>query len=69
MELKNLIKVRRIAVLAVAANVLAALAIAFVLPGELRGLLPVFALTVPLLTTALLESVAEKRLGRDALAV
>lgn len=68
MELKNLIKVRRLALVAVVANLIGLVVAALVLPRELRVIVPVLALIVPLLTTALLESVAEKRLGPGALA-
>ena len=63
MELKNLSKVRRLAVFGVIANILAVAAAAIVAPKELLVVVPVLALTLPLLTAAALEAAAERRLG------
>ena len=63
MELKNLSKVRRLAVLGVLANVVAVAAAAIASPKELLVVVPLLALTLPLLTAAALEAAAERRLG------
>lgn len=52
----NLSNIRRWSVVAVVANVGVALLAAAILPAEALGLLPVLALTLPLLTTGLLEA-------------
>lgn len=59
MELKNLTKVRRFALGAVAFNVAVTAAAAWLLPRELQVLLPVVALMLPLLSTAAVEAAAE----------
>jgi len=63
MELENLSKVRRLALITVVGNLVAAAVAALVLPKELAGIVPVVGLTLPLLSTALLEGFAERRLG------
>jgi hypothetical protein len=64
MELENISKIRRLAVAAVAANITVMLAAAVALPRELIVVLPVAALILPLLTTAYVERVAERRVGK-----
>jgi hypothetical protein len=59
MELKNLTKVRRFALGAVAVNLVAVAATAWLLPRELQVLLPLVALVLPLLSTAAVEAAAE----------
>jgi hypothetical protein len=54
----NLNKLRRWSVVAVVANVGVALLAAAVLPAQALGLLPVLALTLPLLTTGVLDAAA-----------
>lgn len=54
----NLSTLRRWSVVAVVANVGVAALAAVVLPAQALGLLPVLALTLPLLTTGVLEAVA-----------
>jgi hypothetical protein len=63
MKLENIAKVRRLAAVAVAANLAVALLAAIVLPAELMVVLPVVALTLPLLTTSLVERFAQHTLG------
>jgi hypothetical protein len=63
MELKNLSKVRRLALLTVAGNLVATAIAALVLPRELAGIVPVVGLMLPLLSTAVLEGAAERQLG------
>ena len=63
MELKNLSKVRRLAVFGVIANIVAVAAAALAAPKELLVALPLLGLTLPLLTAAALEAAAERRLG------
>jgi hypothetical protein len=63
MKLENIAKVRRLAAVAVAANLAVALLAALVLPAELMVVLPVVALTLPLLTTSLVERFAQRTLG------
>ena len=60
MELKNLTKVRRFALGAVAVNLAITVATAWLLPKELQVLLPVVALVLPLLSTAAIEAAAER---------
>ena len=67
MELKNIANVRRVAAGAVVANVAIVSLAAAVLPRELMGVLPVLALTLPLLTTSLVERVALRGLDAAAL--
>jgi hypothetical protein len=67
MELKNIAKLRRFAASAVAANVAIVGLAALALPSELMGVLPVLALTLPLLTTSLVERVALRGLDAAAL--
>ena len=64
MDRQNLSKVRRWAVLAVAANVALFLAVAWALPKELLGVLPVLGLTLPLLTTGFIEAATEHRANK-----
>ena len=52
---------RRWAVVAVAANIAATLAVAAVLPAHALALLPVIGLSLPLLTTGVLDAFAERR--------
>jgi predicted anti-sigma-YlaC factor YlaD len=54
----NLANLRRWSVVAVVANVGIALLAAAVLPAHALGLLPVLALTLPLLTTGVLDAAA-----------
>ncbi|HKP55079.1 MAG TPA: hypothetical protein VJV78_00080 [Polyangiales bacterium] len=54
----NLTNLRRWSVAAVVANVGVAVLAAAVLPAQALGLLPVIALTLPLLTTGFLEAAA-----------
>jgi hypothetical protein len=61
MERQNLSKVRRWAAFVVAANVALLLAVAWALPKELLGVLPVLGLTLPLLSTGFIEAAAERR--------
>ena len=63
MELKNLSKVRRLAVFGVIANIVVVAAAALAAPKELLVVLPLLGLTLPLLTAAALEAAAERRLG------
>jgi hypothetical protein len=64
MEFENISKVRRLAVAAVAANIMLMLLAAVALPRELIVVLPVAALILPLLTTAYVERVAERWFGK-----
>jgi len=50
---------RRWSVVAVVANIAATLLAAAVLPADVRGVLPVIALVLPLLTTGVLEAAAQ----------
>jgi hypothetical protein len=61
MERSNLSRVRRWAAAAVAANVALLLLIAWALPKELLGVLPVLGLMLPLLSTGFIEAAAETR--------
>jgi hypothetical protein len=61
MDRQNLSKVRRWAVLAVTANIALLLAVAWALPKDLLGVLPVLGLMLPLLTTGFIEAAAERR--------
>lgn len=63
MDLKNLSNVRRLALVTVIGNLVATAVAALVLPRELAGIVPVVGLTLPLLSTAVLENAAERRLG------
>jgi len=63
MEFENIAKVRRFAALAVAGNIAVALLAAIVLPAELMVVLPIVALTLPLLTTSLVERLALRNQG------
>jgi hypothetical protein len=58
-ELTQIAKVRRFAVGTVLATTSVTLAAAFALPSELHVLLPIIGLSLPLLSTALLESLIE----------
>ena len=64
MELQNLSKVRRWAAFVVVANIALLLAVAWTLPKDLLGVLPILALTLPLLSTSILEAAAERRVKR-----
>jgi hypothetical protein len=57
----NLSNLRRWSVVAVVANVGIAVLAAVVLPAHALGLLPVLALTLPLLTTGVLDAAAQNR--------
>jgi hypothetical protein len=65
MDRQNLSQVRRWAVLVVAANVVLLLAVAWALPKELLGVLPVLGLMLPLLSTSFIEAAAERRVKRE----
>ena len=54
----NLSNLRRWSLVAVVANVGVAVLAAIVMPAHVLGLLPVLALTLPLLTTGVLEAAA-----------
>jgi hypothetical protein len=57
---KNLATARKLAVLTVSGSVGLTLLAAALLPPELRGVLPIFALTVPFLATAALDGAAPR---------
>lgn len=63
MELKNLTKVRRYALAAVAINLGIFAAVAALLPKELHVLVPILGLVLPLLSTAAVEAHAERGSG------
>jgi hypothetical protein len=65
MERKNIANVRKLAVFTVVGNVAVILLAAIALPRELLVVLPIVGLTLPLLTTAALEAVAERRIGGE----
>ena len=67
MELKNVAKVRRVAASAVLANLAIVSLAALVLPAELAVVLPLVALTMPLLTTSLVERFALRGQSEPAL--
>jgi hypothetical protein len=61
MELKNNVtQARRFAVATVLATVAVTLGVAAVLPRELLVLLPIFGLTLPLLSTGVLEAMIDR---------
>jgi hypothetical protein len=60
---ENLTPVRRLAVLAVIANIAVVISAALALPKELLVLLPIVGLVLPLLTIAGLEAVAQGQLA------
>jgi hypothetical protein len=63
MEIKNLSNVRRLALAAVLFNVVAILFAAIALPSELKALVPVLGLVLPMLTLSVIGGAAERRLG------
>lgn len=65
MDRQNLSQVRRWAALAVAANIALFFAVAWALPKELLGVLPILGLTLPLLTTGFLEAATERRANEE----
>jgi hypothetical protein len=66
MELKNLTKLRRQAVLVVVSNVALVLAVAWALPSELHGVLPIVGLVLPLLSLGFIDAAAEARTSQAA---
>lgn len=63
MEIKNLSRVRRMALIAVLFNVFAVVLAALLLPGESKALVPVLALVLPMLTLSVVDGAFERRLG------